>query len=43
MEHLLAMSEHSHVDLRVIPFGTGSYPSSGAGIVYFGAEAARSD
>ncbi|WP_328953028.1 helix-turn-helix transcriptional regulator [Kitasatospora purpeofusca] len=43
LEHLLAMSEHSHVDLRVIPFGTGSYPSSGAGIVYFVAETARLD
>ncbi|MEU6970421.1 helix-turn-helix transcriptional regulator [Kitasatospora aureofaciens] len=43
LEHLLAVSEQSHIDLRVIPFGTGSYPSSGAGIVYFNAEVARLD
>ncbi|MFJ4188588.1 helix-turn-helix domain-containing protein [Kitasatospora sp. NPDC089509] len=43
LEHLLAMSEQPHIDLRVIPFGTGSYPSSGAGIVYFTAEVARLD
>lgn len=43
LDHLLTMSEHDHIDLRVIPFGTGSYPSSGAGIVYFRAEARRLD
>ncbi|MFG2846799.1 helix-turn-helix domain-containing protein [Kitasatospora sp. NPDC048296] len=43
LEYLLTMSEHPHIDLRVIPFGTGSYPSSGAGIVYFAAEVARLD
>ncbi|MFF1867275.1 helix-turn-helix domain-containing protein [Kitasatospora herbaricolor] len=43
LEHLLAMSENPHVDVRLIPFGTGSYPSSGAGIVYFNAEVPRLD
>ncbi|MGW3232719.1 helix-turn-helix domain-containing protein [Kitasatospora sp. NPDC001095] len=43
LEYLLTTSEHPHIDLRVIPFGTGSYPSSGAGIVYFAAEVARLD
>ncbi|KJS52625.1 DNA-binding protein, partial [Streptomyces rubellomurinus subsp. indigoferus] len=43
LEHLVTMSEQPHIDLRVIPFGTGSYPSSGAGIVYFNAEVARLD
>ncbi|MCX4689988.1 DUF5753 domain-containing protein [Kitasatospora purpeofusca] len=33
----------AQIDLRVIPFGTGSFPSSGAAIVYFGAEVARLD
>ncbi|MFD7314196.1 Scr1 family TA system antitoxin-like transcriptional regulator [Streptomyces sp. NPDC059883] len=27
--------EHEHISVRVIPFGTGSYPSSGSGIIYF--------
>ncbi|MER7845873.1 helix-turn-helix transcriptional regulator [Kitasatospora sp. NPDC096077] len=43
LEHLLTMGEYPHIDLRVIPFGTGSFPSSGAGIVYFAAEVARLD
>ncbi|MFD4657447.1 helix-turn-helix domain-containing protein [Kitasatospora sp. NPDC058444] len=43
LDYLLTMSERPHIDLRVIPFGTGSYPSSGAGIVYFAAEVARLD
>ncbi|MGA5817686.1 helix-turn-helix domain-containing protein [Kitasatospora sp. NPDC094028] len=43
LEHLLKMSEHLYVDLRVIPFGTGSYPSSGAGIVYFAADVPHLD
>ncbi|MGW7443935.1 helix-turn-helix domain-containing protein [Kitasatospora sp. NPDC054795] len=43
LDHLLAASEYPHIDLRVIPFGTGSYPSSGAGIVYFNAEVERLD
>ncbi|MET8697956.1 helix-turn-helix transcriptional regulator [Kitasatospora sp. NPDC004723] len=43
LEYLLTASEHSHVDLKVIPFGTGSFPGSGAAIVYFIAEVARLD
>ncbi|GAA1408415.1 helix-turn-helix transcriptional regulator [Kitasatospora putterlickiae] len=43
LEFLLTASEYPHIELRVIPFGTGSYPSSGAGIVYFVAEVARLD
>ena len=43
LEYLLTVSEYPHIDLRVIPFGTGSFPSSGAGIVYFAAEVARLD
>ncbi|GAB7185839.1 hypothetical protein ATKI12_5670 [Kitasatospora sp. Ki12] len=43
LEYLLTASERPHIDLKVIPFGTGSYPSSGAGIVYFKSEVARLD
>ncbi|GAA1946064.1 helix-turn-helix domain-containing protein [Kitasatospora viridis] len=43
LKHLLTMSENPHIDLRVMPFGTGSYPGSGAGIVYFNAEVPRLD
>ncbi|MFB7124905.1 helix-turn-helix domain-containing protein [Kitasatospora sp. NPDC056273] len=43
LEYLLTVSEQPHIDLRVIPFDTGSYPGSGAGIVYFEAEVARLD
>ncbi|GAA3724344.1 helix-turn-helix transcriptional regulator [Streptomyces tremellae] len=34
LEHLLQVSEMPHVTIRVIPFGVGSYPSSGAGVTY---------
>lgn len=34
LEHLLDMSEREHITVRVVPFGTGSYPSSGSGITY---------
>ncbi|MFJ4922534.1 helix-turn-helix domain-containing protein [Streptomyces sp. NPDC088725] len=43
LEHLLDMSERDHIDVRVIPFGTGSYPSSGSGIIYFEAEVSQLD
>jgi transcriptional regulator with XRE-family HTH domain len=35
LEHLLSMSEQDHSTLLVIPFGSGAFPSSGNGIVYF--------
>lgn len=34
LDHLLDMSERDDITIRVIPFGTGSYPSSGSGIIY---------
>ncbi|GAA3753258.1 helix-turn-helix transcriptional regulator [Streptomyces tremellae] len=34
IEHLLAMSEREHITVRIIPFGTGSYPGAGSGIDY---------
>ncbi len=43
LDHLLDMSERDHIDVKVIPFGTGSYPSSGSGIVYFTAEVPQLD
>ncbi|MGK5547583.1 helix-turn-helix domain-containing protein [Streptomyces sp. URMC 127] len=41
--HLLAMSEREHITVQVIPFGTGSYPSSGAAIIYFDSEVRQLD
>ncbi|SCF79007.1 Helix-turn-helix domain-containing protein [Streptomyces sp. MnatMP-M17] len=43
LEHLMEMSEHEHITVRVTPFGTGSYPSSGSAIVYFDAEVPQLD
>ncbi|MEO3976242.1 helix-turn-helix transcriptional regulator [Streptomyces sp. CAU 1734] len=43
LEHLVEMSEQEHITLLVIPFGAGSYPSSGSGIVYFEAEIPKLD
>ncbi|MGW2785023.1 helix-turn-helix domain-containing protein [Streptomyces populi] len=34
LEHLLKVSDHDHVSIRVIPFDAGSYPGSGQS-VYF--------
>ncbi|MGI5195851.1 DUF5753 domain-containing protein [Streptomyces sp. CA-288835] len=34
LQHLLKLSDHSHVTIRVIPFDAGSYPGSGQS-VYF--------
>ncbi|WP_405798580.1 helix-turn-helix domain-containing protein [Streptomyces sp. NBC_01506] len=34
LEHLLDMSERDHITVLVAPFGTGSYPSAGSGIIY---------
>jgi transcriptional regulator with XRE-family HTH domain len=34
LEHLLTMSEHAHITVLIIPFGSGAFPSSGHGIVY---------
>ncbi|MFE4366841.1 helix-turn-helix domain-containing protein [Streptomyces sp. NPDC056835] len=36
LEHLGDMSEREHISVRVVPFGSGSYPSSGSGIIYLG-------
>ncbi|WNE98509.1 helix-turn-helix transcriptional regulator [Streptomyces luomodiensis] len=38
LEHLLTMSEREHISVRLIPFGSGSYPSSGSGIIYVSGE-----
>lgn len=43
LKHLLDMSEHEHISVRVIPFGTGSYPSSGSGIIYLKAAVPQLD
>jgi transcriptional regulator with XRE-family HTH domain len=38
LEHLLAMSEKEHITVLVIPSGTGTFPSSGQGIIYMRGE-----
>ncbi|MFI1888106.1 helix-turn-helix domain-containing protein [Streptomyces jumonjinensis] len=43
LDHLVTMSEHEHITVRVVPFGTGSYPSSGSGIIYCEAEVPQLD
>lgn len=43
LEHLLDMSEREHITVRVVPFGTGSYPSSGSGIIYLEDAVSRLD
>ncbi|MFC9429960.1 helix-turn-helix domain-containing protein [Streptomyces sp. NPDC056987] len=43
LEHLVAMGERDHITVRVVPFRTGSYPSSGSGIIYLEAEVPQLD
>ncbi|MFD8970169.1 helix-turn-helix domain-containing protein [Streptomyces sp. NPDC059568] len=43
LEHLVDMGEREHITVRVIPFGTGSFPSSGSGIIYLGGEVPELD
>ncbi|MCA1217921.1 helix-turn-helix domain-containing protein [Streptomyces sp. 8L] len=43
LEHLLDMGEREHITVRVIPFGTGSYPSAGSGMDHFEAEVPELD
>ncbi|MGW6454725.1 helix-turn-helix domain-containing protein [Streptomyces sp. NPDC055078] len=43
LEHLIEMSRREHITVRIIPFGTGSFPSSGSGIDYFEAEVPQLD
>ncbi|MEU0806768.1 helix-turn-helix transcriptional regulator [Streptomyces sp. NPDC005970] len=43
LEHLLTTSERDHISVRVIPFGSGSYPSSGSGIIYLSGEVPHLD
>ncbi|GCD34608.1 transcriptional regulator [Streptomyces chrestomyceticus JCM 4735] len=35
LQYLVDRSEEAHVDVRVIPFGTGTFPGAGHGIVQF--------
>ncbi|GHH82150.1 hypothetical protein GCM10017771_05560 [Streptomyces capitiformicae] len=34
LHHLLDMSEHKHITIRVLPFGVGAFPGSGQSINY---------
>jgi transcriptional regulator with XRE-family HTH domain len=38
LKYLLARGEEEHITLRVIPFGAGTFPNAGQGIVQFGGE-----
>lgn len=43
MDHLLSMSEQDHITVRVIPFGSGAFPSSGQAIVHLSGEVPHLD
>ncbi|MDJ1133768.1 helix-turn-helix domain-containing protein [Streptomyces iconiensis] len=43
LTYLLEMAERDNVTLRVIPFGSGTFPSSGQGIIYLGGEVQHLD
>ncbi|MGQ4516332.1 Scr1 family TA system antitoxin-like transcriptional regulator [Streptomyces sp. DW26H14] len=43
LDHLLDMSEREHITVRIIPFGTGSYPSAGSGIIHLQSEVSALD
>jgi transcriptional regulator with XRE-family HTH domain len=43
LRHLLERSEEDHITLRVVPFGSGTFPGSGHGIVQFGGEVPQLD
>jgi transcriptional regulator with XRE-family HTH domain len=38
LKYLLERSEEKHITVRVIPFGAGTFPSAGPGIVQFGGD-----
>lgn len=43
LEYLLTMSEHDNITVLVIPFGTGTFPIAGQGVIYLGGEVQRLD
>ncbi|WP_240139264.1 helix-turn-helix domain-containing protein [Streptomyces sp. MUM 178J] len=43
LRHLLAMGEHEHITVRVIPFAAGGYPGAGQHIYYVHGPAPRLD
>ncbi|RLU94714.1 transcriptional regulator [Streptomyces griseocarneus] len=43
LEHLLTMSEHDHIKVLVIPFGSGTFPSSGQPVVHLTGEVEHLD
>lgn len=43
LEYLLTMSERENITVRVIPFGAGTFPNSGHGIIYLGGEVPHLD
>ncbi|MFK4264293.1 helix-turn-helix domain-containing protein [Streptomyces milbemycinicus] len=43
LEHLIAMGEHDHISVAVVPFDAGTFPSSGQSIVYFSGPVSQLD
>lgn len=43
LKYLLERSEEKHITLHVIPFGAGTFPSAGQGIVQFGGDLSSLD
>jgi transcriptional regulator with XRE-family HTH domain len=43
LEYLLTMSERDNITVLVIPFGAGTFPSSGQGIIYLAGEVPELD
>ncbi|MEU1805477.1 helix-turn-helix transcriptional regulator [Streptomyces sp. NPDC019937] len=43
LDYLIKMSERDNITLKVIPFGTGIFPISGQGIIYFGGDVSGLD
>jgi transcriptional regulator with XRE-family HTH domain len=43
LEYLLTMSERDNITVRVIPFGAGTFPNSGQGIIYVAGEVPELD
>ncbi|RLV08657.1 transcriptional regulator [Streptomyces griseocarneus] len=43
LQHIIEMTEHNHVTVRVIPFAAGSFPGSGQSILYAHGHVAQLD
>ncbi|MGW7295094.1 helix-turn-helix domain-containing protein [Streptomyces xiamenensis] len=43
LDYLLSMSERENISVQVIPFGAGTFPSSGQGVIYLTGDVSRLD